>query len=84
MLWTCFPVAGGGLPKWMNVIYRQMSIYTQRPLVGPKCAKASDSMHEKRKGAFAIPNVGRSNTHFPFCMTNVVASLSLAAAAAGI
>lgn len=41
-----------------------LSIYTSKPLLGPKCAKASAITCEKIKGEHARPNGKRLNTHF--------------------
>ena len=66
-------------PYQVDEQHIQSSIYTKRPLFGPKCAKACDVFREKRNGALAIPNGSRSFTDFLFCMTKAVLSCSLAA-----
>ena len=60
----------------------QSSIWTRRPLFGPKCANANDIFGAKRKGALALPKGSLLKIHFPFCVTK--AGLSCSDSATGI
>ena len=52
------------------VIQQMSSMYTKRPLRGPKCENARDIIRANKKGAFAIPKGRRLKIHFPLCVTS--------------
>ena len=67
--------------RWLSQVELQQmmsSMYTKRPLRGPKCENARDIIRANKKGAFAIPKGRRLKIHFPLCVTKAVLSCSSA------